>query len=121
MRRYQFFAARDGDIIDSTIEASDEDEARMIAAHRMKEQFDLDAETLDFDALAADTDGVSLDEIVDLTLADAATSWACAQLPFLEHLKKHLSGGPEREVGACISATLKLVVALDEQKAARAR
>lgn len=92
MRRYQLFAARDGEVIETTIQANDEEEARAIAAHRMNEEFGLEADLSDFDEISADTDGVTLDEVTDDSLADAAASWACAQLPFLDHLKGAIGG-----------------------------
>jgi hypothetical protein len=114
MTRYRLFAARDGDVIEETISAPDDEQARIIAAHRIVAGFGLDfLSERDFDEVIAETDGALLDVIPSEDAPETVSAWAKSQLSFMSHLEKKLEGRLNAEIAACESALLNLILAID--------
>jgi hypothetical protein len=119
MERYRLFAARDGDVIEELIQARDEDEARVIAAHRIVEEFDLEIESHDFDEVVAETDGAMLALAFETSTANLVRQWACSQLQFLSHVEERIEASLKPAMRGCTSGLLTLILAAQESQSVK--
>ena len=120
MDHYQLFAARDGDVIAEDFIARDDGEARVIAAHRIVEGFDLEMSSRDFDEVTAETDGAILNLRREHDIPQFAAEWACSQLTCLRYLEASVCNPLRNQVRACQRSFLDLVMAIDRERSAKA-
>lgn len=115
MQRYKLFAARDGEIIEETIRAPDDEEAQIIAAHRIIDGFGLDfLDQTDFDSVIAETDGATLDVDADYDVPSVVSAWARAQLSFVVDVQNRCDRKVTTQLKDCSSALIRLIQSIDE-------
>lgn len=112
MSHFRLFAARDGEVLHEQATHDSEAEARAWASRRIAANFNLLLdETDDFDSVAADCDGIILEESDCDPMDRLMLRWAEAQVGMLSAFQDHYRERFVAEREGCAAALMTLMAA----------